>query len=59
MPAAGGRLEVRHEQGLRTVLLWVQLVATVAVAVLALPQVRTHEDDDLVDDDVDGPEVTS
>ncbi len=59
VPAAGGRLEVRHEQGLRTVLLWVQLVATVAVVVLALPQVRTHEDDDLVDDDVDGPEVTS
>ena len=53
-------LEVRHEQGLRTVLLWVQLVATVAVVVLALPKVRTHEDDDLVDDDdVDAPEVTS
>ena len=59
VPAAGGRLEVRHEQGLRTVMLWIQLVATVAVAVLALPQVRTREDDDLVDDDVEGPEGSS
>jgi hypothetical protein len=57
VPAAGGRLDLRHDQGFRTVLLWVQLAATVAVAVLALPQVRTREDDDFVDDDVDGPEV--
>jgi GT2 family glycosyltransferase len=59
VPAEGGRLELRHEQGPRTLLLWLQLGATALVAVLALPQVRTREEDDLVDDDVDGHEGTS
>ena len=43
--ADGGRLSLTHDQGLRTLLLWVQLAGVVLVAVLALPQVRTEEDD--------------
>ena len=51
LPADGGRVDIRHEQGVRTILLWLQLAAVAVVAVLALPQVRTREDDDLVADD--------
>ena len=40
-----GRLALGHDQGIRTVLLWVQLAGVVLVAVLALPQVRTEEDE--------------
>jgi hypothetical protein len=45
VPRGGGRLSLGHDQGIRTVLLWVQLAAVVLVAVLALPQVRSEEDE--------------
>jgi GT2 family glycosyltransferase len=44
LPADGGRLEVRHDQGLRRTLLWVQLGLVLLVVVLALPQARTGDD---------------
>ena len=45
VPPTGGTLELSHDQGMRAVLLWLQLGATVLVAVLALPQARTREDE--------------
>lgn len=48
LPAEGGRLRVRHDGGWRPTLLWLQAAAVLAVAVLALPQVRTRAD--LVDE---------
>jgi hypothetical protein len=53
VPPRGGRLSLGHDQGLRSLLLWVQLAGVVLVAVLALPQVRTEEDevDDIDDTD--------
>jgi hypothetical protein len=55
LPADGGRLLLRHEEGLRTTLLWVQLGLVLLVVVLALPQARTGEDEDLPED---GPATT-
>jgi len=49
VPRGGGRLSLGHDQGLRSLLLWVQLAGVVLVAVLALPQVRTEEDE--IDED--------
>jgi hypothetical protein len=45
LPADGGRLLVRHEQGLRAALLWAQLGLVALVVILALPQARTGDDD--------------
>ena len=45
LPADGGRLRLRHDQGLRTPLLWLQLGAVLVVVLLALPTLplaRTH-----------------
>ena len=44
VPAAGGRLEVTHEQGVRTPLTWLQGAALGLVVLLALPQARTRDD---------------
>jgi GT2 family glycosyltransferase len=66
LPADGGQLLVRHEHGLRTTLLWVQLGLVLLVVVLALPQARTVDDEDLADegrhaavDDAPGPTVAA
>ena len=53
VPPDGGSLSLTHDQGLRGLLLWVQLAGVVLVAVLALPQVRT-EDDEVDDSDQAG-----
>jgi GT2 family glycosyltransferase len=59
VPGAGGRLSLTHDQGLRTLLLWVQLAAVVLVAVLALPKLSTEEDDEIDESDVsDGTVAT-
>jgi len=56
LPAEGGDLRVRHDPGLRAVLLWLQLGAVVLVAVLALPQARAWSRDDNGDiDDIEQP----
>ena len=49
LPAEGGRLSLRHDGGIRPVLLWLQLAAVVVVLVLALPQARTPLDPSLDD----------
>lgn len=49
LPAEGGRLGVRHDGGMRPVLLWLQLAVVVVVVVLALPQARTPLDPSLDD----------
>ena len=54
LPAEGGHLRLRHDPGLRMLLLWLQLGAVVLVAVLALPPARTGSTDD--PDDTDDPE---
>jgi hypothetical protein len=52
LPADGGRLKLHHDQGLRPLLLWLQLGAVVLVVVLALPQARTRQPEPLDDDTV-------
>ena len=44
LPATGGRLEITHDQGARTLLLWLQLAAAGTVLLLALPRARTRDD---------------
>jgi len=50
LPADGGRLRLRYDQGLRTALLWLQLGAVLLVGVLALPSARTRSPE-VIDDD--------
>ncbi len=45
LPAGRGGLDLTHDQGLRPVLLWVQLGLLVLVVILALPQVQASLDD--------------
>jgi GT2 family glycosyltransferase len=52
LPAGGGRLDLSHDPGPRSLLLWVQLGLLVLVVVLALPQVRASLDDADGDSDV-------
>jgi hypothetical protein len=44
VPPDGGRLELWHDAGPRPMLLWLQLVAVLAVLVLALPAIRTRDE---------------
>jgi GT2 family glycosyltransferase len=55
LPATGGRLEVTHDQGGRTLLLWLQLAAAALVLLLALPKARTRVDD--LEDDVEAADA--
>jgi hypothetical protein len=52
VPAPAGRLDLHSDQGLRPLLLWVQLGLLVLVVVLALPQVRASLDDEDGEDDI-------
>jgi hypothetical protein len=60
LPAGGGHLEVRHDQGYRDTLLWVQLGIVLLAVVLALPQARPRDDgDDLADEGTAEPAAES
>ena len=46
LPADGGRLVVRYDDGNRQLLLWLQLAAVIVALVLALPSVRAVDEAD-------------
>ena len=46
LPAEGGRLVVRYDDGNRQLLLWLQLAAVIVALVLALPSVRAVDEAD-------------
>ena len=46
LPADGGRLVVRYDDGNRQLLLWLQLAAVIVALVLALPSVRAVDESD-------------